>query len=328
MPSIEAEMKTHAATDFLYIFLNISQNDFYGAADREQISKGVETWAQKSNDFADEVSRSAVQKGASARPSRFKAFDPTDAKINEKNILTDFEDGCSQDLSGSAIESALDYNQCKQNVQGQTIDEIRHIIKDIYEQKHGLKVNVVMKQNTSLFSISNKMQNFSWYEGVLPWYSLDQVERKTPSETSDDEFDMPFLEYITAPEKCETEFERLSVGRSPCYRDFNNTPHILIPFLADNYAWPKGKTSAEIDRAFGHSCDPSKSDDDLNVRVCLEKMNKRVQDFSKYMIGSDICFYAENVDDTSVDTSRTRACYASFCTEKLPHRLVQHRGMH
>ena len=77
----------------------------------------------------------------------------------------------------------------------------------------------------------------------------------------------------------------------------------------------KGKTSAANPNLV--SCDPSKSDDDLNVRVCLEKMNKRVQDFSKYMIGGDICFYAENVDDTSVDTSRTRACYAGF-TLKTP----------
>ena len=49
---------------------------------------------------------------------------------------------------------------------GQTIDEIRHIIKDIYEQKHGLGVNVVMKQNTSLFSISNKSKFFV-VRGVL-----------------------------------------------------------------------------------------------------------------------------------------------------------------
>ena len=114
MPSIEAEMKTHAATDFLYIFLNMFQNDFGRAADREQISKGVETWAQKSMILpmksADLRCRSTMQNVAFQDVTR-------PMQNSRKNILTDF----NWMLSGSfgvSVESALNYNQCKQNVQG------------------------------------------------------------------------------------------------------------------------------------------------------------------------------------------------------------------
>ena len=313
--SAEVDIKTYQSGDtYVYVFLNLANETLFKAGtgtQRSRVSDGVKGWAQEIN--SNDVCASAkysVDSQQCGHASRFKRFDPEDAVINNENIQTDYEDGCTQSVEN--VESALEYNKCKDPVKHKTIVEMHQILQDVYKREFGLKVNVIGKKNQSQFVVSPSMRNFSWYRGVLPWFSQDQEYRA--GFMDEDEEQAPFLEHITRDE-CKREFQRLSVGRSPCFRDFNNTPHILVPFLGETYAWPKGKTSADVDRAFGLSCDPEKAQNNPDhLASCLNMVQSRVQDFEKYMIGTDVCFFTETDSVEDVDFYKYRACFASFCT--------------
>jgi len=302
---------------FVFVYIDAKNSEFLRITDTSaKISRqSVEMWAHDKDEISTCTSaiRANLRKTTCGAPSRFKRFDPYKALVNAENIQTDFEDGCSQ--TENNIASALEAKVCKDVVSNRTLHDLKEIIDEVYKKQFGLRVHKVHSRNQSTFTVSSNMSAFSWYEGVLPWYSADQHERNT-----DDVHDemSPFLDSLVKEEWCQDEFMKTSVGRSPCFRDRNNTPHILVPFLADRYAWPKGKTSVDMDRAFGTSCDPSDGANGAStgaLESCLRHLQNRVTVLENYMIGSDLCFYDTTEDEQRVDLYKLRSCFASFCTE-------------
>ena len=294
-----------SATHYLLVSLNVSTPDFF--AGTTKLTDGVQFWNRVILSGGDEKysgykeTFSALQ--TPTEPPRFQRFDMITALNNAKDIQADYETGCSQDPDN--IQNALDADECKAQVDNETTVELRALLKNLYEREFGLRLpRVPAGERANLSVARDQMQNFSWYDGLLPWWS------KATRDDRDSIDDSPFLQYITSSERCQQEFAsgEFSPGARPCFRDANGSAGILLPFYADRYAWPKRLSSSKLDSGFGIEC--------KDVESCERYVNARLQTFEKFMIGTDVCLQRDDINVANL--FREQACFASFCTDFSP----------
>ena len=294
-----------SGTHYLLVSLNVSTPDFF--AGTENLTDGVQFWNRVLGS-EDEETYSGYEQTFSALQTpteqpRFQRFDMITALNNAKDIQADFETGCSQDPDN--IQNALDADECKAQVNNETSAELRALLKKLYEEEFGLRLPRVPAGSRANLSVArDQMQNFSWYDGLLPWWS------KAMRDDRDALDDSPFLQYITSSERCQQEFAsgEFSPGARPCFRDANGSAGILLPFYADRYAWPKRLTSSKLDSGFGYECKDADS--------CERYVNARLKTFQKFMIGTDVCLQRDEIN--AANLFREQACFASFCTDFSP----------
>ncbi|MBE35409.1 MAG: hypothetical protein CMI16_07625, partial [Opitutaceae bacterium] len=294
-----------SATHYLLVSLNVSTPEFF--AGTKNLTDGVQFWNRVILSGGDEKysgykeTFSALQ--TPTEPPRFQRFDMITALNNAKDIQADYETGCSQDPKN--IQNALDADECKAQVDNETTVELRALLKNLYEREFGLRLpRVPAGERANLSVARDQMQNFSWYDGLLPWWS------KATRDDRDSLDDSPFLQYITSSERCQQEFAsgEFSPGARPCFRDANGSAGILLPFYADRYAWPKRLTSSKLDSDFGYKCEDADS--------CERYVNARLKTFQKFMIGTDVCLQRDEIN--AANLFREQACFASFCTDFSP----------
>lgn len=231
---------------------------------------------------------------------KFARFDIYDAKLDDAMIKTDYEAGCVLDASN--LEASVNARYCKEDIENGTLSELRSIVNELYTDVHGLGLPVAPASAKTTVRVSHEdMAHFSWFSGLLPWFSRSQRNSSSRAENH------PFLDSVLGENRCEDEFKRTSTGHMPCYRDANFSAKTVVPFLADNYAWPKPGFSSVLEK--GEMC--TSFNTEAQRQACLQAHEERLRVLSRQMIGSDTC---KNYD--SDGQTFMRACFASFCTAK------------
>jgi hypothetical protein len=276
--------------------------------DTENLTTGVEFWNRiLTNDQTLERNRKDEPSSALQTPDRtpeFPRFDLSHALKNMRDIRTDFEAGCTQDQNNTL--GAEEADQCKDEVAAESTEELRTLIKKVYQDEFGLELPKIRKGDVADLDIDHaRMPRFSWYDGVLPWWSGADRYRKDSLDRS------PFLDHVLHDDRCEQEFAsgEFSTGKKPCYRNVQGEAHTVLPFYAERYAWPKAQSNTVLNSGFGLSCDDAES--------CQRYVNTRLGLFSKYMIGTYVCLKRDDVN-AGAHLFSEHGCFASFCTDVSP----------
>ena len=302
-------------TPWLHIYLDIHSDDMQTEDDKNirlQIKQQTQAWRQVNQQSAAAIHAFGQQPGIT--PSgHFQRFDPRSEVENNEHLQTDFEFGCTQQSTPEVVRASLESGTCKEHLQEFSVSEFERVLREVFEQKFGEKIPYVHAQNKSTLVVNSTTSGpMSWYSGgILPWFA--QKTRWKSDMALHHPENVPYLDLMLSddPTVCEEEFQGDSEVNMPCHRNEINEPQIAIPFLVEDYAWPKAKTSAVTDRAVGKQCPGDISSE--NQIECIDFARDRVKNIENFMIGSDICYYTRNAN-FETDFAHMRPCFASFCT--------------